>query len=84
MGLEKERLNKLNVFAKNYLYIRNMKNLSFKQIRRLQFLVKKHRHKQKQKLFGIINVYKEKHDIYLKVYCNELLLELEEIEAKSI
>ena len=84
MGLEEERVNKLNVFAKKFLYIRNMKHLPFQKIRRLQFLIKTHRQKEKQKLFGIINVYKENHDIYLKVYCNELLLELEEIEAKSI
>lgn len=57
-------------------------NLEYLEIRRLQYLIKQnYSHADKQKLFGIINIYKnmanDNKNIYLKTYLRNLLDKLE-------
>ncbi len=57
-------------------------NLKYLEIRRLQYLIKQnYTHADKQKLFGIINIYKnmeeDNKNIYLKTYLRNLLDKLE-------
>lgn len=77
MSLDDDRIRKLNTLAKKYLHFQNMEDLSFKEIRRLQYLVKTHRVAEKNKLFGLINIYKNTKNTYLRAFCRELLEELE-------
>lgn len=77
MSLDDERIRKLNVLAKKYLHFQNMEDLSYKEIRRLQYLVKTHRSAEKTKLFGLINIYRNTKDIFLRAFCRELLEKLE-------
>ncbi len=60
-----------------YLELHKKEDLTHKQIRRLQYLIKTHREKEKVKLFGLINLYKKSKDMYLKIFCLNLLKELE-------
>lgn len=60
-----------------YLELHKKEDLTLKQIRRLQYLVKTYRPKEKVKLFGLINLYKKSKDMYLKIYCHNLLEALE-------
>lgn len=60
-----------------YLELYKKEDLTHNQIRRLQYLVKTYKPKEKVKLFGLINVYRKSKDMYLKIYCHNLLEELE-------
>ena len=62
-----------------YLELHKKEDLTHKYIRRLQYLVKTHKTKEKVKLFGLINLYKKSKDMYLKIYCYNLREELEEL-----
>ena len=62
-----------------YLELHKKEDLTQHQIRRLQYLVKTHRAKEKVKLFGLINLYTQSKDMYLKIYCWNLLNELDTI-----
>lgn len=76
--VEKEKIIKLNKLSKEYYNILNTPNLTNKQIRRLQYLVKSnYEDKEKQKIYSLINIYSQNKDIYLKMYCSNLLLKLE-------
>ncbi len=63
-----------------YLELHKKSNLTHKEIRKLQFLVKTHLPKEKVKIFGVINLYKKSKDIYLKIYCLNLLEKLENMD----
>ena len=60
-----------------YLELHKKEDLTYQQTRRLQYLVKTQRSKEKVKIYGLINMYKKSKDIYLKIYCHNLLEELE-------
>lgn len=72
-----EQISKLNILSKKYLEIVNIPDLTHKEIRRLQYLIKTHLKNDKVKLFGLINIYKSSKDLYLKIYCYKLLEKLE-------
>lgn len=76
--VEKEKIIKLNKLSKEYYNILNTPNLTNQQIRRLQYLVKSnYEDKEKQKIYSLINIYTQNKDIYLKMYCFNLLQKLE-------
>lgn len=77
--IDKKSYNKLLLLFNKV----NAKDLTFNQIRRLQFLVKsKKSNTDKNKIFSIVNIYKSTKDIYLKCYLINLLNELE--DAKNL
>lgn len=54
-----------------------MKELNYQQIRKLQFLIKKHTTStEKHKLFSVINLYKQNKNIHLFNFLLELAKEL--------
>ena len=54
--------------------------LTYLEIRELQFLIKENfEHADKQKYFGIINIYKIDKNNYLKIYLRNLLEKLRSI-----
>ena len=76
--VEKEKIIKLNKLSKEYYNILNTPHLTNQQIRRLQYLVKSnYEDKEKQKIYSLINIYSQNKDIYLKMYCFNLLQKLE-------
>lgn len=75
--LEEAIYNKMVKTTNLYLELHKKPDLTQQQIRRLQYLVKTHKPKEKVKLFGLINLYKKSKDMYLKIYCYNLLEELE-------
>lgn len=76
--VEKEKIIKLNKLSKEYYNILNTPHLTNQQIRRLQYLVKSnYEDKEKQKIYSLINIYSQNKDIYLKMYCFNLLEKLE-------
>lgn len=78
--VEKEKIIKLNKLSKEYYNILNTPHLTNQQIRRLQYLVKSnYEDKEKQKIYSLINIYSQNKDIYLKMYCFNLLQKLEKV-----
>ena len=67
-----------------YLELHKKEDLTHKKIRRLQYLIKTHRTKEKVKIFGLINLYKKSKNMYLKIYCCDLLEELEGLSIDNL
>ena len=70
--IDKKVYEKLEVVYKKLI----LKDLSFSEIRTLQYLIKTKLPKRKVKLFGLINEYKNTKDTYLKIFLYNLLNEL--------
>ncbi len=77
--MEKVKIDK-NVYEKLLLVYKKItqEHLTYKQIRRLQYLIKTKLPKEKVKLYGLINHYKNTKDTYLKVFLYNLLNDLED------
>jgi predicted type IV restriction endonuclease len=78
--VDKDKIVKLNKLSKEYYKILNTPHLTYKEIRRLQYLIKSiYEDKEKQKLYSLINIYNKEKDIFLKMYCSNLLDKLEKV-----
>ena len=78
VSISQDKYTKLKQYAVSFQNIKSSKHLTTKQIRRLQFLIKKHKPTQKTKLFNIINIYKQEKNMLLLAYLKDLFRKIED------
>jgi len=67
--------NKLDLLVKLYKKV-NIKDFDKQKIRKLQYLTKTYKSEDKQKIYGIINIYQKTKNIYLRTYLEDIYKEL--------
>ena len=67
--------NKLDLLVKLYKKV-NIKDFDKQKIRKLQYLTKNYKSEDKQKIYGIINIYQKTKNIYLRTYLEDIYNEL--------
>lgn len=67
--------DKLELLVKLYKKV-NIKDFEKEKIRKLQYLTKTYKPKEKNYIFGIINIYQKNKNIYLRTYLEDIYKEL--------